>query len=395
MSRWLSRASILSFLTAASLLVGASRAPAEPPSGTVSAIGQFELDATASATDEWRELVRLAFNPSGDRLASSDPDGTVRLWDLEGNELAALPHPHWVWQLQFSSDGDRLLTASSDGATRLWALDGSLQTIFQPNQPFAWQAIARFLPDGEQIVTSHFGGPALLWDRDGRCQVSFNQVILQSAVSDLPDNRRLGQCETGVSTPLPAIRSLDVSPDGAAVLTAERETVQVWDRQGNPTVELRGHTNQVNDARFSPDGEAIVTASADNTARLWDRESRQLASFDHDSSVATARFSPDGERVLTLTGYGLVQIWSRQGEAIATLADLAGEPFLATAWALAGGRLIAVTQDGRLQIRDRQGQLLTELPGSLAFAVSAAGDRLAAFDPATGTVNIWQLTRAD
>jgi WD40 repeat protein len=57
----------------------------------------------------------VAFEPSGQRLASGAMDGTIRLWDLEAGEevLVLRGHESWVYAVAFSPDGS--LLASGGG----------------------------------------------------------------------------------------------------------------------------------------------------------------------------------------------------------------------------------------------------------------------------------------
>jgi WD40 repeat protein len=66
---------------------------------------------------------------------------------------------------------------------------------------------------------------------------------------------------------------------------------------------LRGHTGDVNTARFSSDGRLVVTSSDDRTARVWDVATRStLRVFGpHAGKVLMAEFSPDAALVVTMT----------------------------------------------------------------------------------------------
>ena len=56
----------------------------------------------------------------------------------------------------------------------------------------------------------------------------------------------------------------NLSPDGTKVVTAERTgIVGLWDAATGKQIRLlRGHGDQIHDARFSPDGKTIASARA-------------------------------------------------------------------------------------------------------------------------------------
>ncbi|MEO1391572.1 MAG: WD40 repeat domain-containing protein [Cyanobacteria bacterium J06634_5] len=93
-----------------------------------------------------RDWIRsLSFSNQGDFLASGSDDGTVRLWSLLPETLAALSadnsdtvsqllppltgHEGVVWDVDFDEDGQRLVTASADGSVRIWDLQ--LETLLE------------------------------------------------------------------------------------------------------------------------------------------------------------------------------------------------------------------------------------------------------------------------
>jgi WD40 repeat protein len=67
----------------------------------------------------------VTFSPDGKRIATGGEDGSVGLFDAQtGERQLILPgHDFLVTGLAFTRDGRRLVSASPDGVVRVWALD--------------------------------------------------------------------------------------------------------------------------------------------------------------------------------------------------------------------------------------------------------------------------------
>jgi WD40 repeat protein len=68
------------------------------------------------------DVFAAAFHPDGKRLATAGRDRAIWLWDLERGEVVArLPgHTSYIWSLAWSPDGTTLVSGSGDSTVRLW-----------------------------------------------------------------------------------------------------------------------------------------------------------------------------------------------------------------------------------------------------------------------------------
>ncbi|NET33260.1 MAG: hypothetical protein F6K19_14770 [Cyanothece sp. SIO1E1] len=77
-------------------------------------------------------LTSVAFSPSDQHIASGSDDGTVSLWDFQGNPIRApfQGHEMAVRSVAFSPSGQYIVSGSDDGTVRLWEI-GDWETWLQ------------------------------------------------------------------------------------------------------------------------------------------------------------------------------------------------------------------------------------------------------------------------
>jgi WD40 repeat protein len=315
----------------------------------------------------------VSFSPDGTKILTASEDGSAKLWDIDGNELATLNgHSDRVNSASFSPDGTRIVSASNDGSAKLWDLTGYELASLDGHKE--WVSSANFSPDGTQIVTAGGDGSAKLWDSNGNELASLN-----------------GHTE--------AVLSASFGPDGTKIVTAGRDgSAKLWDSNGNELASLNGHTEILSSARLSPDGTQIVTASWDGSAKLWDSNGNELASLDgHVAPVRSASFSPGGKQIVTASEDGSAKLWDINGN---ELASLDGH----TAWVrLAkfspdGTQIVTTSADGSAKLWDLTGNELASLDGYSTLVNSASfspdGTQIVTAS-SDGTARIWDINGSE
>ena len=166
------------------------------------------LLATQTGLDRIRETVTkghqgrvlsVSYSPNGKTLATSGEDGTARIWDTSGKELAQLKgHQGSITSVSYSPNGKTLATSGEDGTARIWDTSGRQIAQYEgrgyvnPN----WTIIATVnsspTNSNDQIVTLHplTVSPTALLDR--ACQ-KLKYYILQSP--ELKDDRKMCKLE--------------------------------------------------------------------------------------------------------------------------------------------------------------------------------------------------------
>jgi WD40 repeat protein len=237
-------------------------------------------------------IADLAFSPDGQRLASADLNGHVRLWSASGELIAEVLNQEGspIWDVAFSPEGQMFATAGEDGAVRVWrAEDGTPVSSFN----VGWRAFGlTFWPTEAQVVAvaGDFGV--------GLYEVGSGQQRgdLLSGHSDL-------------------VWSVAFSPEGDWLASSSRDTlIQLWDMRADPPMvvaTLGEHTHEVRGLAFSPDGKFLASASHDGTVRLWDVATRlPITAFQTHLQGETYRvtFGPDGSWLISVGTEGRLNL---------------------------------------------------------------------------------------
>jgi WD40 repeat protein len=352
----------------------------------------------------------VSFSPNGEYLATASSDGTARLWDLQGNQLAQLQgHQGGVRSVSFSPNGQYLATASSDGTARLWDLQGNQLAQLQGHQHKV-NSIC-FSPDGQYLTTASSDRTARLWDLQGNQLAQFqgHQDRVRS-VSFSPNGQSLVTASEDGTARLWDLQgnqmvvfrghqgwiwSVSFSPDGQYLATASWDcTARLWNLQGNQLAQFQGHQGWVSCVSFSPNGKYLSTASWDSTARLWDLQSKQLAQFQgHQGWVRSVSFSPDGQYLATASRDSTVRLWDLQGN---QLAQFQGHQYGVTSvrFSRDGQYLATASGDRTARVWDLQGNQLVQLQGhqNLVWSITFSPDgQYLATASEDGTARVWDL----
>ncbi|MBW4427676.1 MAG: caspase family protein, partial [Nostoc desertorum CM1-VF14] len=227
-----------------------------------------------------REVNSVAISSDGQTIVSGGDDGTVRLWNLQGQPLAEpfRSHECEVNAVAISSDGQTIVSGGDDGTVRLWNLQG--QPLAEPFRGHENRVNSVAISsDGQTIVSGGDDGTVRLWNLQG-------QPLAEPFRGH--ENR---------------VNSVAISSDGQTIVSGGDDgTVRLWNLQGQPLAEpFRGHENRVNSVAISSDGQTIVRGGDDGTVRLWNLQGQPLAEpfRGHENRVNSVAISSDGQTIVS------------------------------------------------------------------------------------------------
>ena len=211
------------------------------------------------ATAHNNVVKQLAFNRTGELLASGSFDYTAKIWRLKAGTAAK---PEWGLQeqatltghtaaihgLAFAPDSLSLATASYNGKIGLY-------NVSKPDQPQLFNAheggvsSVLFNNPGTRLLSSGMDDRASKW-----WAITTQPATLLSELPKAKDN----------------VMWASLSPDQQLISRVGRElVVSLFNTQTQQTLALVGHEQTVYKSLFSPDSSTLATVSGDATVKFW------------------------------------------------------------------------------------------------------------------------------
>jgi RNA polymerase sigma factor (sigma-70 family) len=238
-----------------------------------------------------KDMLRLIFSPDGKTLAVNGwNDPTIRLYDsTSGKELRAFGAPE-----KPDAAVPTVVYAFSYGSTN-FSPDGTLLVKAEGTAVRTWEvATGREFP---QILLPEGSRPTSPVVTPDCCSLALDMNDGTVALYELAtgkERRRLGKpnkTEPGAIVgiaPVPAVAiavpaisvagsmpgnpaTLALSPDGRTVAYVHGNGVRLWDLlTGMELGEFKGHQGDIHALAFAPDGKSLATGSRDTTGLIWD-----------------------------------------------------------------------------------------------------------------------------
>jgi WD40 repeat protein len=256
----------------------------------------------------------FSYNPSGDRLITIHPDGTLKLWELNDKKtLVNLPEPRIIPRVGRLYLGNRLNSESSPTA---------------PPSPTAVPNSTAVTPPASPNPASPHSVPSTL---NPTTQIALPKAATPTKISGAMTTAQQSQHPKALSPSRLVDFDWDPKTKRIAALNLEGE-LQFYDPSGQPIQALQTQTSgeiqqfrsggSYGSLRFSPTGSYLVLQSLNPRSLLQIRtpEGRLLREIPTDFYNLGLEISPDG-RTLAIAGAqpDAMELWSPSGQLIKRL----------------------------------------------------------------------------
>lgn len=318
-----------------------------------------------------------ALSPDGRVLATSEPDGTISLFDTVTGQLLGhlVGHTGFVEAMAFSNSGRLLVSASDDGTAIVWdTVAGRRTEQIRASEQSLTQA--SFSPDARTVYTTAQDGTLASWDLTGQRGFGRIMTVPQGATS-------VAFAASG------HFAAIGTDTGTLAILGSTlhmRQTVSV----GGPAIAVA----------IDPGRPLVAVATANNGLAIVNiAHPSVVRRMRPKASIGGAAWAPDGSRLAftDATNRRVVVVRMPSGRVISTY--LASQTPSGVAWSQHGALLATGILGSSVSVTDPQtGRLVHSIPVSrdpVAPSVAFLDGTTLAVGGRDGDVRLWDAARAD
>lgn len=270
------------------------------------------------------------FAPDGKRIVAAVEDGSVRVWDIEKQEVVKSFNAHRgiVWMARFHPTLNLVATTGDDGKIKLWDAN-SFELIREWQAENSVRGIA-FSADSKRIVAGDREGKIHVYDLESGAEIathtqtgailgidfSSDGKLIATVSSDkivrVYDTETFEQRQTLTGHDGP-VYNVAFAPSGPLMATVGwGNNIRIWNVETGAQVDqLKGGEGDVWGVKFCGLGTHLVTGGHDGAARIWDLSdgSNTAVLKGHSSAVHNIALDPNGYRIATSSRDGSIRVW--------------------------------------------------------------------------------------
>jgi WD40 repeat protein len=138
-------------------------------------------------------IVSVSFIPKSDRIATAEPNGTIRFWDFSGQPVGKLDlfYLDQLRHINFSPDGQRIVTIATNGIVRLWDWRGRQLAQFENDKDSVADSSFKPQETNQLLLVSQHGNLRLEQIQNLDQLLVRNCKFLKNYLADYPEGSKI------------------------------------------------------------------------------------------------------------------------------------------------------------------------------------------------------------